>query len=184
MVPLAHASASAGNSSGRKALMPYSAQAFQGEFVEAKAALEAAQRLSGSNAVDWYLAQALWYLGERARAESMLANLQGAGAPERRAQATLASFRAARGDRSGAEALLLAIPAEAYVDHHVAYGLATTHAQLGNDSEALHWLRQTAQTGFPCYPWFAHDPLLQPLRDDPEFVHFLQDLQSSWEGPK
>jgi len=160
------------------------AELFYGQFVESAAALEEAQRLSESIGVDWYFAQTLWYQGERERAESMLARLRGAGAAERRAQTTLASFLAARGERAQAEALLASLPAQAYVDHHVAYALAAAHAQLEHRSEALHWLRQAAETGFPCYPWFARDPLLQPLRDDSEFTQFLEELRRSWEGTK
>jgi serine/threonine-protein kinase len=36
-----------------------------------------------------------------------------------------------------------------------------------------------AETGLPCYPWYTRDPLLDPLRSDPEFQRFLSGLQSS-----
>jgi hypothetical protein len=55
---------------------------------------------------------------------------------------------------------------------------------LGNRAEALHWMRHAANIGFPCYPWFAQDPLLQPLRSDPQFQQFLPELRTAWDETK
>jgi hypothetical protein len=43
-------------------------------------------------------------------------------------------------------------------------------------------LEQAAATGFPCYPWFARDPLLKPLRGDRAFQEFLAGLRRSWQS--
>ena len=40
-------------------------------------------------------------------------------------------------------------------------------------------VRRAAETGFPCHPWYVHDPLLAPLRDHPEFERFLQGLREA-----
>jgi hypothetical protein len=32
-------------------------------------------------------------------------------------------------------------------------------------------------TGFPCYPLFAHDANLDPIRQDPHFKAFLEDMR-------
>jgi hypothetical protein len=50
------------------------------------------------------------------------------------------------------------------MDHHVAYSTVVAYAQLGQLEEALRWLSRAVDSGFPCYPWFEQDPLLEPLR--------------------
>ncbi len=70
------------------------------------------------------------------------------------------------------------------MDHHVAYSLGAASAQLGQRDQAIYWLRQAVDIGFPCYPWHARDPLLEPLRGDPEFQRFMEELRTSWEATK
>ena len=65
-------------------------------------------------------------------------------------------------------------------DHHIAYSLGVTYAQLADFAEARRWLMEAARTGLPCYPWYARDPLLDPLRSDPEFQQFLTALKNAW----
>jgi len=94
-----------------------------------------------------------------------------------RAQAALASILAARGDRKRASALIRKLEADADVDHHVAYSLGATHAQLGDSEEAFKWLERAGATGFPCVPWFERDPLLAPLRNDARYPKLIADLE-------
>jgi tetratricopeptide (TPR) repeat protein len=49
------------------------------------------------------------------------------------------------------------------------YKLAQAFAVLGDKDSALHMLRHSIGGGFFCYPYFVRDPLLQSLRDEPEF---------------
>ena len=58
------------------------------------------------------------------------------------------------------------------------------YAQLGDKAKARLWLAQAANSGFPCYPWYRDDPLLDPLRGDPEFERFMADLKQKWEFAK
>jgi TolB-like protein/lipoprotein NlpI len=160
------------------------ADLFGSKFADAVAFLEQAQQLSEALTAGWYLAQAYYYSGERERAETMLAQLRGSGQVERRAQATRASFLAARGEQMQAKELIRAVTVGTYMDHHVAYSLGVAYAQLGQGNEALHWLRNAADTGFLCYPWYMRDPLLQPLQGNPEFQHFMAELRKSWEVTK
>jgi len=119
------------------------------------------RQLSSSQVSDWYLAQAMYYDGQSTRAEEILAALHGSAQAERRAQATRASFLAARGEREEARKLLQSVAAGTYLDHHIAYSMGVAYAQLGDFTEARRWLARSTETGFPCYPWFAHDPLLK-----------------------
>lgn len=151
-------------------------------FADAVPLLEEVQRLSARPQSDLWLARAYYYQGQRARGEIMLEELTRSSSVSTaaRAKAELASFLGARGQRSRAEALLRAVTAGTYMDHHVAYSLGVAYARLGRVGEALHWLRESADTGFPCYPWYAHDPLLQLLQGDQSFRQFLADLQQRW----
>ena len=157
-----------------------------GEYARASSLLEEAQRLNGKPLFDVYLAQAHYYQGGASHAEELLGELRRSSSASAvaRAQAALASFLAARGSRTKAEESLHAVIAGGYMDHHAAYSVGAAYAQLGQRSEALLWLRKAADTGFPCYPWYARDPLLQPLGGDLEFQRFMAGLQKSWESAK
>ena len=155
-----------------------------GRYEEAKRWLEEAHNLSGPTVSDWYFAQALYYSGERHRAEELLRALHGSAQGEQRARATLASFLAARGHRDEARSLIDRALATGYMDHHVAYSLGATYAQLGESARAMPWLGKAADTGFPCYPWFSHDPLLQPLRSTADFNSLLTRLQEQTQAAR
>ena len=61
--------------------------------------------------------------------------------------------------------------------HHAAYVAAAAAARMGRAPKAVQWLREAADTGFPCYALFAHDANLDPIRKDPQFQAFLEDMQ-------
>ena len=52
----------------------------------------------------------------------------------------------------------------------------------GKGDEALKWLRKTVNEGFPCYPLFARDSFLDPIRKDPAFSQFMAEMKTRWEG--
>jgi len=154
------------------------------QFDDAKQWLEEVRKLSAPTITDWYLAQALYYSGDDHGAEELLSTLHGSAQAEQRARATLASFLAARGDTAEAESLVDRALTTGYMDHHVAYSLGAAYAQLGQPERALRWLRKAADTGFTCYPWFSRDPLLQPLRSNPEFNRLLASLKGDLEAAR
>ena len=43
----------------------------------------------------------------------------------------------------------------------MAYSLGVASAQLGRLEEARTWLDRAATSGFPCYPWYVRDKLLE-----------------------
>ncbi len=152
---------------------------YAGRFREALPLLEDVQRLSGGTAFNWLLGQAYYYTGNETRAEEML-TLQGNTTSDRRAKAVLASVLAARGAKSEARALIKSIQDVGLTDHHIDYSLGAAHAQLGDLAGAKRLLANAARTGLPCYPWYERDPLLEPLRGDPEFQQFLSGLRDTW----
>jgi TolB-like protein/DNA-binding winged helix-turn-helix (wHTH) protein len=158
---------------------------FAGRMGEAVGHLSQVQDFSDSRIVKYLLGWTLYYQGEQQRAEALLETMiDDEGPLPGNARATLAAFRAAGGATSEARALAQRVAAEPDLIHHGAYGLGATYAQLGDATTALRWLSQAATTGFPCYPWYERDPLLDPVRDHPRFADFMRELRRSWEDAR
>ena len=153
-------------------------------YSEAVAFLEEARAASSAPVSDWYLAQAYYYGGAPERAEKILTELRGSAQAEQRAKATLASFLAARNEKQRALKLLDEVLAGSYQDHHVHYSVGTAYAQLGDHVKARLWLARSIATGFPCYPWFQRDQLLQPLQNDSEYKSMMSDLEKAWQAAR
>jgi adenylate cyclase len=157
---------------------------YGGRYDEALALFQQASKAS-NEPVEWYVAYASYYTGRTQEAEDMLRQIRGKSArTQRRAQATLASFLAKRGEAAEAKKLIDAIVAGSYMDHHVAYSLGAAYAQLDMPDEALRWLSKSQKDGFECYPWFDRDPLLAKLKKQPAFQLFLDDFRQTWEITK
>jgi Flp pilus assembly protein TadD len=158
----------------------------QGREPEAIRLLEETRRTGSRAYADSYLGQAYFYAGDTLRSLAILDSLSRfSSAPAAaRARATLASFLAYRGDRTAGQRLIEQVLSGAYMDHHVAYGLAVAYAQLGRLADARMWLDRSVTQGFACYPWFIRDPLLAPLRRDPDSRPMLERLQAQWEALK
>jgi serine/threonine-protein kinase len=155
----------------------------QGRYADAIKNLDLVRRSSSRAYTDAYLAQAYYYNGDSTRGVAMLDSLRHTkSAPAvNRARAALASFLAHRGKKEEAKALIASVLGpEGYVDHHVAYSLGAAYAQLHQPAEAARWLTQAGETGFPCYPWFERDPLLDPVRRDTSVSRALKQIEESW----
>jgi DNA-binding winged helix-turn-helix (wHTH) protein/TolB-like protein/tetratricopeptide (TPR) repeat protein len=153
-------------------------QLFDGEFESAAQLAAALLARTDAPAVRHYLGLARYYRGDVDGARAMLASAMRGGQPDVRSQASLASIEAAVGLRDAARARARVVANGGYMDHHAAYSLAAAWAQLGDHVAAVKWLQQAADTGFPCYPWFARDSLLDPLRRDPGFIRLMTALES------
>ena len=68
--------------------------------------------------------------------------------------------------------------------HHAAYHLACAYVAMGDEGNALRFLRLTSEEGMPCYPLFQKDPRLDPIRSSPVFKLFLEAQRVRWEGFK
>ena len=60
--------------------------------------------------------------------------------------------------------------------HHAAYFAAAASARMRRAEQAVQWLREAADTGFPCYPLFERDPNLDPIRQEPRFQRFMAEM--------
>lgn len=68
--------------------------------------------------------------------------------------------------------------------HHVHYQIAGIYATLGETDKAMGWLQRTADTGFPCWPFFLADPFLESLKDQVEFNRLIDDLRRTYTSLK
>ncbi len=158
---------------------------FGGRTADAVADLSQLQHLSDSLIARYLLGWTLYYEGQTPRAEAMLETMiRDTGPLPANARATLAAIRAAGGATSEARALAERVASEPDLLHHAAYGLGTAYAQLREPASAVRWLSQAAATGFPCYPWYERDPLLDPIRNDPGFGRFMRELRRSWQDAR
>lgn len=155
---------------------------FSGKYSDAVALLEEAKLAKETTVTDWHLAVAYYYYGERDRSDQILERLRRSTSAEEhvRAQASRASFLAARGDRRQAEQLLTEIVDSTYMDHHAAYSIGIAYAQMGKHDQAVKWLTRAVETGLPCYPWFEKDPLLDGVRGVPDFQRLMENLKKYW----
>jgi len=140
--------------------------------------------LSSQPIGDTYLALAHYYTGKTERGRTMLEALADSrsASTAARAGAALAGILAAQGEASAARLLVDRVIKGTYRDHHVAYSIGAAYAQLNEGALAHRWLRTAADSGFPCLPFFETDPLLDPLRQQPEFPDLLQYVKSRREA--
>jgi TolB-like protein/Tfp pilus assembly protein PilF len=66
--------------------------------------------------------------------------------------------------------------------HHAQYDIACVHGLLGERDQALQWLTDAAQNGFPCHRFFETDPLLEPVRGEPRFRALMDELRAECDG--
>jgi tetratricopeptide (TPR) repeat protein len=153
------------------------ADLFSGRYQSAIDKAKALLTRTDSPAVPHYLGLALYYVGDGKGSRETLASIRRGETLDARAQASLASIEAALGMHEQARERIAAIERGPDMDHHIAYSLGAAMAQLGDASASLTWLERAATTGFPCYPWFEKDPVLDPIRRDPGFIRLLERLR-------
>jgi tetratricopeptide (TPR) repeat protein len=152
-----------------------------GQFAAAAERSAELLKRTDAPAIRHYLGLARFYTGDVAGAREMLASATRGGRPDVRAQASLASIEAAAGLRNEARARATAIARGSYMDHHVAYSLGATFAQLGDAAATVAWLQRAADSGFPCFPWFERDSLLDPMRRNPAVARLFERLRVAHE---
>jgi TolB-like protein len=59
-------------------------------------------------------------------------------------------------------------------DPEAMYKLAEAYSELGDTASALSMFRHSVESGFFPYPYFARDPLMDPIRQQSEFQKALQ----------
>jgi hypothetical protein len=69
-------------------------------------------------------------------------------------------------------------------DPEAAYKIAQGYAALGDRVSALRVLRSSVAGGFFPYPYLRSDPLLEPLRREPELAEILNIAQRRYQAFK
>jgi hypothetical protein len=64
--------------------------------------------------------------------------------------------------------------------HHAQFTIACAYARLGRKSDAVEWLRRTAENGMPNYPLFRNDPNLKSLQGDPGYEALMGLLKQQF----
>ena len=90
------------------------------------------------------------------------------------------------GDETGAaERIEAATSKKAFFHfHHASFFIACAYAQMRRPAGVVEWARYTAENGFPCYPLFANETGLDPVRGDASFAGFMAELRREWESYK
>jgi hypothetical protein len=65
-------------------------------------------------------------------------------------------------------------------DAEATYKIAQAYAVLGDKVSALRMLRYSIEHGFFSYPYFMSDPLIEPIRSDPEFPPLMNIAYSRY----
>jgi tetratricopeptide (TPR) repeat protein len=60
----------------------------------------------------------------------------------------------------------------------VAYDMAAIQAIKGDTEACFIWLAKALENGFLFYSWLEMDPLFESVRDEPEFLQFVNEVKS------
>jgi TolB-like protein/DNA-binding winged helix-turn-helix (wHTH) protein/Tfp pilus assembly protein PilF len=90
--------------------------------------------------------------------------------------ATLAGIYATSGRRAEAETILARVKELSRERYVCPYEIATAHAALGQNDEAIAWLRKGVEDRSGCMPDLKVDPRFDALRSDPRFKDVLRRI--------
>jgi TolB-like protein/DNA-binding winged helix-turn-helix (wHTH) protein/tetratricopeptide (TPR) repeat protein len=160
---------------------------FQGKYNEALAVFRSVPREANPALIGYQTAWALLHLDRNEEAAATLDEFLGdypddSGGVYTSVQAVLA---ASAGDRGDAERKINSAIEKGKGFghfHHTAFHIACAYALLNQPDKALEWLKRVADSGFPCYPLFANEKMLQSIRQDPRFTALIDDMKKRSEA--
>ena len=88
-----------------------------------------------------------------------------------------AMIAADRGDRAGAEAYMKMFEADANRYHWAALRMVLIHARLGDNAEAVKWLKRSYELGNHTWYQLVKHPWLASLQSDPEFQNIIVTMK-------
>jgi TolB-like protein/Flp pilus assembly protein TadD len=159
---------------------------YQGRYEDGLSLIRQVPPQSNQSLWNYQVAWALLYLGRNEEATTLIERYLRAHPEDRGGvvTSTRAILFAKTGDaRRAEEDVRTAIQkGKGFVHfHHTAYNIASVYALLNQPARAVYWLRHAAESGWPCYPYFASDPNLDHIRSDADVVAFMKELKSQWE---
>lgn len=89
-----------------------------------------------------------------------------------------AQIAAAQGNRAEALARIKTFEADSNRNHWAAFRVSLVHAKLGDNAEAIAWLKRAADGGN--HSWYAlvKHPWLEPLHSDPQFQEIVGKIKA------
>jgi len=159
---------------------------YRGQYEEGLRQFRQVPPESNQSLWNYQVAWGLLYLGREKEASDLMERYLRAHPEDRGGvvTSTRAILEAKRGEatRAAADIRTAIEKGRGFIHfHHTAYNIASVYALLGQPQRALYWLRQAAEGGWPCYPYFARDPNLDHIRSDPELIAFMRQLKAQWE---
>ena len=160
------------------------ADRLDGKPKDSLAGLEATRAFFPTNAA-YHIASALFDLGRKQEAQDAIAeylrlNPRDEGGVGSAMQALIHADagNAEAAERSIADAIRFGQGFGHF--HHAAYTIGAAYALMNRPREAVRWLGNAADDGFPCYPLFERDRTLDKVRGDEQFVRLMADLKGRW----
>jgi DNA-binding winged helix-turn-helix (wHTH) protein/TolB-like protein/Tfp pilus assembly protein PilF len=127
-----------------------------------------------------YLGEFLYYQGKFEEAEPILRRSVELGRTSGDAAPVLMSafLYAARGQRDQIDPNILREKPDSVADGDRAYWIGSIYALLGDNAQALPWLRRAIDLGNHNYPWFVRDKNWDKLRGDREYQRLLAEIRT------
>jgi eukaryotic-like serine/threonine-protein kinase len=127
-----------------------------------------------------YLGEFLYYQRKFDEAEPILRRAVELGRTSGDAAPVLMSafLYAARGQRDQIDPNILREKPENVADGDRAYWIGSIYALLGENAQALAWLRRAIDLGNHNYPWFVRDKNWDKLRGDREYQRMLAEVRT------
>jgi serine/threonine-protein kinase len=127
-----------------------------------------------------YLGEFLYYQGKFGEAEPILRRAVELGRNSGDAAPVLMSafLYAADGHRDQIDPNILREKPEDVADGDRAYWIGSIYALLGENAQALAWLRRAIDLGNHNYPWFVRDKNWDKLRSDRQYQRMLAEVRN------
>ena len=156
---------------------------YRGDFAEADRIFRSTQKDLNPSLWGFQEATVLLRLGRTAEASALMTRFLAENPADEGGvgHSVLAMIAAKAGRRAEADAAIshaISLGGGFGHFHHTAYNIAVAEAMLGRKAEAINYLEQTADDGFPCYPLFATDSELAQLHSEPRFVALLTRIKA------
>ncbi len=156
---------------------------FQGKLAEAEAELQRAAE-PGMDLPEVTSVRALlaYYSGRLDEAVALADKVHGAGRLQDRSLYTFAGVvHAARGRREAVDPAVFRLRTGEIINPELAYWIGGLYALLGDELNAIAWLRRALELGNENYPWLERDRNFDRLRTHAAFQELAGEMRARWE---
>ena len=158
---------------------------YQGKFDDAITVFKTIPRDVSPMLIDRCMAEALIQVGSLSKAETIVdtylnSSPQDEGGSFTSVKALLLANAGKANEAHDAIRHAVAIGKSFGHFHHTAHNIASAYSAMNKPGEAVAWLEQAADDGFPNLTYFEIDPNLNGIRGYPPFVEFLSKLRPRW----